>query len=97
MTKTGCSLAIHYLSTFELFALLDLCCLEAFMTNAVHIKTILKSEGVRTPKWKYMVFHEATPVYEELYDLEEDPDEANNLVASSDHQPILKELRREAR
>jgi len=30
---------------------------------------------------------------EELYDLQEDPDEVNNLVASPEHQDILKELR----
>jgi arylsulfatase A-like enzyme len=67
---------------------------EFFYEHNLNIKTIPKSEGVRTPNWKYAVYHEATPVYEELYDLTSDPDEATNLVGSAEHQPILREMRR---
>jgi arylsulfatase A-like enzyme len=67
---------------------------EFFYEHNLNIKTIPKSEGVRTPNWKYAVYHEATPVYEELYDLQNDPDESTNLVASAEHQKILREMRR---
>jgi arylsulfatase A-like enzyme len=67
---------------------------EFFYEHNLDIKTIPKSEGVRTPAWKYAVFHEATPVYEELYDLRQDPDEAHNLVDSPKHQETLRQMRR---
>ena len=56
-----------------------------------------------TQKWKDMfdagklnaeqsLFWQTKP-YEELYDLETDPDEVHNLVSSSEHQAVLNELR----
>ena len=41
---------------------------------------IPKSEGVRTERWKYIRYFEQRPVHEELYDLENDPHEARNLM-----------------
>jgi arylsulfatase A-like enzyme len=41
---------------------------------------IPKSEGVRTDQWKYVRYVDIEPVYEELYDLKEDPLERNNLA-----------------
>ena len=57
-----------------------------------------------TKKWKEMfdagelnaaqsLFWQTKP-YEELYDLQEDPDEVNNLANSPDHQAVLNELRK---
>ncbi len=50
------------------------------------------SEGVRTDKWKYFRYINDMR-FEELYDLENDPMEANNLINSKKHQAILNELR----
>ena len=40
---------------------------------------IPRCEGVRSPKWKYIRYIDEDPVYEELYDLEKDAEEVNNL------------------
>ena len=53
------------------------------MTPTVH--------GVRTEKYKYIRYHGVWDT-NELYDLENDPDEKNNLITSPEHQQIVKEL-----
>lgn len=52
-----------------------------------------RAHGVRTKRWKYFVYYEHTPRIEELYDVQNDPQEQNNLVHSTEHTQILKELR----
>lgn len=52
-----------------------------------------RARGVRTNRWKYFVFYEHNPKIEELYDIVNDPQEQNNLVNSSEHTHILKQLR----
>jgi len=54
---------------------------------------IPKSEGVRTERWKYIRYVETEPPHEELYDLQNDPQEVNNLVGSNEHAETLNELR----
>jgi len=49
---------------------------------------IPKFEGVRTLRWKYLRYFQQKPVYEELYDLDNDPDETHNLI----HEPAFKEV-----
>ncbi len=50
------------------------------------------SEGVRTDKWKYFRYINDERI-EELYDLERDPSEANNLADKSRYQDVLVEMR----
>jgi arylsulfatase A-like enzyme len=53
---------------------------------------IQPSEGVRTHRWKYFRYINDKS-FEELYDLENDPDEVNNLATVTDHAPQLQKLR----
>ncbi len=52
-----------------------------------------RSHGVRTNRYKYFVYYEHTPKIEELYDLEKDPLEQNNLVNNIDYSEVLNGLR----
>ena len=44
-------------------------------------RPIAKSEGVRTDHWKYIRYIERDPLYEQLFDLKNDPWETNNLAS----------------
>lgn len=50
--------------------------------------------GVRTDRYKY-IFNYGVWDANELYDLQEDPNEVNNLIMSPEHQKIAEELRTE--
>ncbi len=52
-----------------------------------------RSRGVRTERYKYFKYFEHTPVVEELYDLEKDPHEQNNLISNPEYATVLSELR----
>lgn len=54
---------------------------------------IPRTEGVRTERWKYNVYLDGQPGYEELYDLRADPEEETNLAGSRDHRNQLEALR----
>jgi N-acetylglucosamine-6-sulfatase len=47
--------------------------------------------GVRTDRYKYIRYHGIWDT-NEFYDLEEDPYEMNNLIASPEHQSLIQEL-----
>jgi len=56
------------------------------------------SEGVRRTRWKYVRYIEQSPVYEQLFDLEADPFEEQDVLHTPevyDGQPALyaKQLR----
>jgi len=55
---------------------------------------IPQSEGVRTKRWKYIRYIGQKPPYEELYDLENDPYEENNLVPTGKYASVLDSLRK---
>ncbi len=55
---------------------------------------IPKSEGVRNERWKYIRYIDPKPVYEELYDLKNDPYEERNIVKIKDNKEILDSLRK---
>ncbi len=54
---------------------------------------IAKSEGIRTQRWKFIRYPETEPVYEQLFDLEADPLERDNLAPRAEHVAKLAELR----
>lgn len=47
--------------------------------------------GVRTDRYKYIRYHGIWDT-NEFYDLQEDPNEMHNLIASPEHQELIKEL-----
>ena len=55
----------------------DVFCEHLFTTPEV----IIPRCGVRSRDWKYLRYLDEEPVYEELYHLESDPDEARNLCS----------------
>ena len=57
-------------------------------------ESIPKSEGVRGERFKYVRYFEQKPVYEELFDLESDPLETENLVSDTRHAETLTKLRK---
>ncbi|HZO84776.1 MAG TPA: sulfatase [Verrucomicrobiae bacterium] len=57
------------------------------------VKIIPEIEGVRTERWKYVRWMNASPMREELYDLARDPDELRDLAAATRHQKQLTTLR----
>jgi arylsulfatase A-like enzyme len=54
-----------------------------------------RSRGVRTERYKYFSYYEHAPVIEELYDMEADPYEQNNLVTNPEYADVLNKLRKE--
>lgn len=66
---------------------------EFFVEHLFNHPQIPKHEGVRGDRFKYARYFEQEPVYEELYDLENDPAEAINLAMDPDHADILNALR----
>ena len=58
-----------------------------------HHGNIRPTEGVWTRKWKYVRFPKENPVYEQLFDLSEDPYELKNLARDADHEAMLRRLR----
>lgn len=56
--------------------------------------TIPRSEAVRTDRFKYVVYPEVSPVYEELYDLQRDLDEARNLATDPSFSAEVEAMRR---
>ena len=61
--------------------------------NLIDSNKSYRSRGMRTDRWKYIVYYEHTPKLEELYDVENDPMEQNNLVNSPEHHDLLMKLR----
>jgi arylsulfatase A-like enzyme len=53
---------------------------------------IPKTEGVRNARWKYTRYVSINPVYEQLFDLENDRHEEHNLAGDARHAEMLKSL-----
>jgi arylsulfatase A-like enzyme len=52
-----------------------------------------RMEGVRTTRWKYVRYPEMNPVFEQLFDLDRDPLETNDLARSPELSAGLARLR----
>jgi len=50
-------------------------------------------EGIRTHRWKYTRYVNTDPVFEELFDLKQDPHEENNLAHDPAYKPQRDKLR----
>ena len=64
-----------------------------FCEHRMEHPQIPKHEGVRSGNYRYSRYYEQDPVYEELFDLRNDPSEVNNLVNDPDHVHVLARLR----
>jgi arylsulfatase A-like enzyme len=53
----------------------------------------VRSKAVRTKRWKYIRYFEQRPIIEELFDIQNDPIEAYNLVERPEHYGVLVRLR----
>jgi arylsulfatase A-like enzyme len=58
-----------------------------------HGGRIARTEGVRTESWAYMTYFDMEPAYEELYDLKNDPLQADNRARGREPPPALEALR----
>ena len=54
---------------------------------------IPRTEGIRGDRWKYVRFPDQEPIYEQLFDLHNDPLERENLIDAAEHRRIADELR----
>jgi arylsulfatase A-like enzyme len=54
---------------------------------------IVRCEGVRTNRWKYVRYPEIEPPYEQLFDLDSDAREEHNLACDPAHAQTLGQLR----
>lgn len=54
---------------------------------------IPRSDGVVAGRYKYLRYIDQAPVYEQLFDLERDPDETINLAGRPDHAEVLRRMR----
>ncbi|MCK4966728.1 DUF4976 domain-containing protein, partial [bacterium] len=67
---------------------------DFFYEHLFEHKTIPKTEGVCTERWKYVRYVDQQPVDEELYDLKNDPHEEKNIIAEKGNEEILNQLRK---
>ena len=56
-----------------------------------------RNEGIRTARWKYIQYIDSKPLFEELYDLDADPLEINNLAAHRSQSARIKRFRQQLR
>ena len=66
---------------------------EAINKDIIANNRSYRSRGVVTKRFKYFSYYEHNPQVEELYDLEADPHEQNNLISNPEYATILSNLR----
>jgi arylsulfatase A-like enzyme len=67
---------------------------DFFYEHRLPYNRIPQSEGVVGERFKYLRYIEQDPVFEELYDLAEDPHEEQNLADDASHAETLEQMRR---
>jgi arylsulfatase A-like enzyme len=67
---------------------------DFFYEHLFEHQKIPKSEGVVGGRYKYVRWIDQKPVYEELYDLESNPEETINFVNDPGYREILGAMRR---
>jgi len=55
--------------------------------------TMVKTEALRTERWKYIRYLVTDAYYEQLYNLETDPFEINNLAKNKEYNKKLEKFR----
>ena len=65
--------------------------------NMTQFKTIPPNQALRTQRYKYIVYPQSNPVYEEFYDLQNDKKEIRNLMDKSENEKLIKKIRKEFR
>ena len=65
---------------------------ELMIEHLWELRPIPSSEGIRTEQWKYFRYR-TVKATEELYDLENDPQELNNLASNTKYKIILQNMR----
>jgi len=65
---------------------------ELMIEHLWDFEPIPSSEGIRTEQWKYFRYR-TIKATEELYDLENDPQELNNLASNTKYKIILQNMR----
>ena len=65
---------------------------ELMIEHLWDFQPIPPSEGIRTEQWKYFRYR-TIKATEELYDLENDPQELNNLASNTEYKIILQNMR----
>jgi arylsulfatase A-like enzyme len=66
---------------------------EFLYEHRINIRTIPKSEGVRTKHWKYVRYTESEPLVEQLFDLEHDPLEEHDLTRDAGQAEQVERMR----
>lgn len=66
---------------------------EFFYEHHSFPDVIPRSEGIRTQNYKYLRYIDSEPLFEELYDLNADPTEGNNLAGVPEHAELLEKMR----
>ena len=66
---------------------------DFFIEHRMEHEQIPKYAGIHDKRYVYANYYEQEPPYEYLHDLEQDPDQLENLAFNDDYQAILESLR----
>lgn len=70
---------------------------EWFYEHLFEHPTIVRSEGIRTDRYKYLMYIDKQEEGEFLFDLYNDPYEENNLVGKAEYEHLLQSIRKKIR